>query len=114
MSLAATIAQIAASPDTGGWWSFLWDVAQKVGSGGFVVASVIIYKLWPSYQAELAYSKDREKQTLTVLLELTTLIRGLDAHDKDAVSRHVESTKTVMDAIGKLSSLIERHLEKSK
>lgn len=98
-----------------------WDVAQKVGSGGALVLIVVVYYLGRAYQqkdaaltAEVAYSKDRDKQTLTVMLELTALIRGMDKRDADFNTAWSTGTASLMAAIVDVKNTIREHLNSCK
>lgn len=111
-SIPPLLAQVEADP-TFSWW---WDVAQKVGAGATFVMGVVLCFLWRAYQAkdaqlssEVAYSKERDKQTLTVIMELTTLIRGIDERDKKAASDGQMGTAEILKSIQELKSLVREH-----
>lgn len=117
MNMIHILAQ--AAPDASilnGWW----DIAQKVGSGGFLVSGVVVFFLAKAYDAkdkaltaEVAYSKDRDKQTLTVMTEYTTLIKTMDARDVLSVSEAKSGTTSILKAIDDLKGTIMHHVLKA-
>jgi hypothetical protein len=104
------LAQASITTDpTFSWW---WDTAQKVGAGATFVLGIVVFVLARAYSdkdkalaSEVVYSKDRDKQTLTVMLELTALIRGIDQRDKETAG----STAVVIAAIADVKATILQH-----
>lgn len=96
------------------WW---WDTAQKVGAGATFVLGAVVVALARAYSekdkaltTEVAYSKERDKETLKVMLELTQLIKGIDQRDKDASG----NTAELLRAIADVKSCILQHLGNNK
>ncbi len=115
--MTAILAQAASDTSIAG----AWDVAQKVGAGGALVLIVVVIFLWKAYLAkdkqltdEVTYSKDRDKQTLTVMIELTALIRGIDKRDIDSAGANAVSTKELMTVLAEIKGLIKEHINKSE
>ena len=91
--------------DSMGNVSAWWDVAKYVGAGGAFVLGIVCWKIWQAYQEEVKYSKQRDRETLTVLAEMVkedaALATKLD-HNKDQV----------LSAVADLKSTVLRHMEK--
>lgn len=107
------IAEVNPDP-TFSWW---WDTAQKVGAGATFVLGVVVCFLWKAYLdkdkqlgAEVSYQKDRDKQNLTVMLELTNLVKTMDQRDTKSADETKASTGEVLKAIGELKNLIIQHM----
>jgi hypothetical protein len=99
-----------ASESISGWF----DIAQKIGSGAAFVMGLGIVFLWRAYAAELKYSKSRDQQTLTVLLNLTKIVENLESRDKEFAVLHKESTNALLSAINGLKDLITDHYIKER
>lgn len=127
-SVIADGATSAADP-TLSWW---WETVQKIGAGATFVMGVVLVFLWRAYQAkdaqittvtkekdaqlavEVAYSRDRDKQTLVVMSELMTLIRGIDERDKKAADSSLTSTSEILKAITELKGIVREHFIASR
>ena len=116
--LPLIIAQAAPDPTTINGW---WDIAQKLGSGGALVLGVVIYFLARAYTekdkqltAEVAYSKERDKSTMTIMLELTALIKGMDQRDRDYEGKHHDGLQTLLKELLELKTLLKEHLNTNK
>ena len=86
-----------------------WDIAQKVGSGAAFVLGVAVVYLWRAYLGEVKYSKERDKQTLEVLIKLTTIVEGIERRDDRTEIRHEETKKALLEAIADLKDTITNH-----
>lgn len=118
MTVLHTLLAQAPSDPSFSWW---WDVAQKVGAGATFVMGVVLCFLWRAYQAkdaqltsEVAYSKERDKQTLTVMLELTTLIKGMDVRDSKSSDRLDAGVTAILSSISELKHTIREHFLSKK
>lgn len=122
MNLLPLIAEASGSMDLtslNGWW----ELAKQVGPGAtlamgvaiwWLIAelgrrSVIIKDKETDLKAEVAYSKDLTTKQLTVISELTTVIKGIDKRDIDSVSAVDTNTKQILGAIADLKSTIIQH-----
>ncbi len=102
-----------------GWW----DIAQKVGGGATLAMGfglwwmnrelgrrdAVIDKKDTDLKAEVQYSKDRDKQTLTVISELTAVVKAMDKRDSDGVSVTETNTTKILGAIADLRGVIIEH-----
>jgi hypothetical protein len=102
-----------------GWW----ELARSVGPGATLAMGVGIY--WMSAElkrrsdtikekdtdlkAEVSYSKDLTTKQLTVISELTTVIKGIDKRDIDSVTLVDTNTNKILTAIGALEKTIITH-----
>lgn len=128
------LAQVPGEP-TISWW---WETAQKIGPGASFVLGVVVVVLWKAwvdkdkqlvaqanawqlivdakdkqFQSEVAYSKERDKQTLTVMIELTTLIKGIDTRDISSAKELDNGIKAVLEAVADLKNTIREHLPRT-
>ena len=79
-----------------------FEIARYVGAGGAFVLAIMSWKLWTAYQAELSYSKSRDRETLTVL---NTLMATL----KDERLSDLRREDKLMMAIQELKEIILSH-----
>ena len=93
-----------------GWW----DVAQKIGSGAAFVLGIGIYFVWRAYTGEVKYSKERDRQTLEMLMKLTTVIDGMEKRDEKAAATHDETKRELLAAIGDLKETIVTHFARTR
>jgi len=91
-----------------GWW----DITQKAGAGAAVVLGPVIFYLWKAYQGETKYSKERDTQTLTVMLTLTKLIEDLNRKEDTASEKQEVMKVELLKAIGGLEAIIREHWRK--
>ena len=82
-----------------------WEVAKYIGAGATFVLGIVVWKLWPAYQSELQYSKQRDRETLDILSALTKVVQGNDL-------RATEAQREVLAAIERLSDTIHTHFNK--
>lgn len=70
-----------------------WEIA-KLGSpvAVFIMGVAGIF-LWRAYQGELQYSKSRDTQTLTALMDLTKVMENLEKQEDNLLRLHMESAK---------------------
>ncbi len=97
------------------WW---WDTAQKVGAGATFVLGIVVAFVWKAYLdkdkqlgAEVLYGKERDKQTLTVMLELTALIKGIDQQNKVDASVFQSGIASLLAAIADVKNTVIQHRE---
>jgi len=90
----------------------LWDLAQKGTPVAIVILAVGGAMLWRAYQLELAYSKSRDRETLTMLLSLSHLITNLDKDKHELREFHTSAKREVLDAIGRLEENVKEHFKK--
>lgn len=133
------LAEVVTDPSgLNGWFSALFDIAQKLGIGATVVLGVGYYIQWKEKREqatdwkdllikkdtqlaqEVTYGKDRDRQTLTLLSELTTVIRNIDTRDTAevgaaSISRRelLEAVKEVGTSVAGLKTMILEHVIKS-
>lgn len=102
-----------------GWW----ELAKSVGHGATLAMGVGIWWLVAELgrrtvtikekdsdlKAEVAYSKDLTTKQLTVISELTTVIRGIDKRDIDSVNAVDANTNKILGAITDLKNTIITH-----
>ena len=80
----------------------IWmTVATFVGPGGALICGFVSWKLWNAYQAEIEYSKLRDKETMTVLGTLTTLLKEEQERIKQEGSEVCRSLQEFKNAIEK-------------
>lgn len=98
------IGQLFAQIDLPAWW----EICKVAGAGAAVVLGPVAYLLWKSKEADAAYIREADKNTLKVLWELTSL---LQTDGKDGKERH----KELLDAICDSQKSIKEHFDaKSK
>ncbi len=132
--LFSILAEAAVDPSMV-WW---WDTAQKIGAGASFVLGIGVAFLWRAlenkdkalaaqqqawqaivdakdkqFQTEVTYSKERDKQTLTVMLELTNLIKGMDSRDISNAKDYGIGLKAVLDAVMELKTMIRDHFPRN-
>lgn len=86
-----------------------FEMAQKVGSGAAFILGIGMIFLWRAYTKELEYSKSRDTQTITVLLNLTKIVENLEQRDRDFLVKQETTAAAVMVAINGLRELIVSH-----
>ena len=84
-----------------------WEIAKYIGAGATFVMGIVIWRLWPAYQAEIKYSKQRDRETLEIIGALTRVVSETEAR---ASTSHQE----VLIAIQRLSDTIHQHLLNKK
>ena len=89
-----------------------WDIAQKVGSGAAFVLGIGVWAVWKAYREEVTYSKDRDRQTLEVLLKLTKITEGIDKRDEMSERYQSDSKRELLEAIRDLKTTIIAHFDK--
>lgn len=111
-TILSTLADVPGDPNFS-WW---WDTAQKVGAGATFVLGIVVAFLWKAYLdkdkqlgVEVAYSKERDKQTLTVMLELTSLIKGIDQQNKVDASVFAAGISSLLTAISDVKATVIAH-----
>ncbi len=102
-----------------GWW----ELAKSVGPGATLAMG---FGLWwmaaeltrrsntikekdTDLKTEVTYSKDLTTKQLTVISELTTVIRGIDKRDIDSVTAVDSNTRQILSAIADLKGTIIQH-----
>lgn len=77
-----------------------WEIAKYVGAGGAFVLGIVCWKLWSAYREEVTYSKQRDRETLTVLAEMikedAALTTKLDNHQTQLIQAITELRNTVI------------------
>ncbi len=86
-----------------------FDIAQKIGSGAAFVLGIGLIFLWRAYLQELTYSKQRDAQTLTVLLNLTNLMETNIERDKETAARAETNMTALLNAVAELRELVRSH-----
>ena len=89
-----------------------WEIAKYAGAGATFVLGVVLWKLWPSYQDEVKYSKQRDRETLDVLVALTKVVNDAERRSSEVHNQNTEGIKAVLVAINRLSETIQNHLLK--
>lgn len=102
-----------------GWW----ELAKTVGPGATVAMGVglwwmngelgrrnkVIETKEADLKAEVTYGKELTTKQLTVISELTTVIKGIDKRDIDSVTAVDANTNKILGAIGDLKNTIIQH-----
>lgn len=70
--------------------------------------------LWRAYQEELKYSKGRDAQTLTVLAELTRVMKDLENREAEMLKQQAKSSENLMVAVTQLTDMVRKHTTDSK
>ena len=95
-----------------------FEIAKYIGAGATFVLGIAVWKLWKAYQAEVSYSKSRDKETLHVLSALTSMLKDAQAQDTLKDERLMSTIKSlgtdymteIKGAIHDLRNTIERHI----
>lgn len=102
-----------------GWW----ELAKSVGPGATLAMG---FGLWwmaaeltrrnqtikdkdTDLKNEVSYSKELTTKQLTVISELTTLVRAIDKRDMDSVTVADGNTKQILSAIKSLETTVIQH-----
>lgn len=102
-----------------GWW----ELAKSVGPGATLAMGVGLW--WMAAElgrrsatikdkdtdlkAEVAYSKELTTKQLTVISELTVVIRGIDKRDIDSATLVDNNTNKILTAIKSLETTVIQH-----
>ncbi len=122
MNSLAILADAAAPIDftsLSGWW----ELAKSVGPGATLAMGVGLWWMAAELKrrsdtikekdtdlkAEVTYSKDLTTKQLTVISELTTVIRGIDKRDVDSITLVDNNTRQILSAITDLKTTIINH-----
>lgn len=90
----------------------MYEIAKSFGAGAAFLLTVACYVIWNAYREELKYSRERERETLTVLSTLTNSLKDISKDGTLRDDKILEATKNILHLIESLQSTILRHLEK--
>lgn len=82
-----------------------FEIAKYIGAGGAFVLGIGCWQLWMAYRAEIAYSKTRDKETLTVLSAMVNT-------DKEMLFEGTRREDRILNAIDSLKNIILQHQDK--
>jgi hypothetical protein len=81
-----------------------WEIAQLAGAGATVVLGPVVLMFWKRIQDDTNYIRESDKNTLTVLRELTA---SLSTGIRDSSSQHA----AILTAIQSAVSHIKEHID---
>lgn len=76
-----------------------WNIAQVAGAGAAVVLGPVAWLLWNRVQKDTDYIRESDKNTLTVLTELTRLLESVGADQSGLIAAINHAAQDIKDHI---------------